>query len=297
MKTINKILILIFLSISITACLKDKNVDSQQYGLINLDAKKIIEIPLHSGSVAIPIKDKDTIINIIDVRLASKDVSSEDLVVELGFDRSNKMIDDYNTLNEANLVPFPPALYSLLSGYKVTIPKGSNNANLQIKVNSSKYDLSESYAMGFYIKSVDKPGYTLSGNFDTILVQIGAKNKYDGVYTVTGTSLRAGDVNLSGPIRDGTTRDVVTTGLFSITYHPPWADGSDIGGIAGTTITIDPATNKVTMSSDNPKLVNLSSFDNRYDPATKTFYLSYYWGNGPTHRAATHTLVFKKQRD
>lgn len=291
-----KIFALLLICIGLISCLKDENISNQKYGLINTNTKKIILFTKRLGSIALPLKNVDTTINAAELRLSSEEPIDEDVLVSLSIDKSQEIIDNYNSEHETKLVPFPTSLYSLISGYNVSIPKGSKVGNLKLTVNTSAFDLEEAYAMGLYIKSVDKNSLVISGNLDTIVVKIAAKNKYDGVYSVSGSSLRAGDDVLSGPIKDKVTRDVITTGPNSLTYNPPWADGSDIGGIGGTTITLDPATNKVTMSSSNPALVNLPSYDNRYDPATRTFYLSFYWGNGPSHRAATHKLVFKNDR-
>lgn len=297
MKHSSKILTFSLISIGLSSCLKDDNIKNQQYGFINANTKKIIEIPLALGSVAIPLKNVDTTINLLEARLASQDVSSEDVTVALSLDSSVKIIENYNTIHETELEQLPTSLYSLISGYTLTIPKGSRTGNLQIKVNTSNFDLEKSYALGLYLKSVNQNGYILSGNFDTIVVKVSAKNKYDGVYTNNGYSLRAGDAVLTGFFKNSK-RNLITAGANSLIYEPLWGDGKGaVGGIGGTTITVNPITNKVTMSSTaNPALVNLPSYDNRYDPATKTFYLSYYWGNGPTHRAKTDTLIYSSPR-
>lgn len=296
MKIIYKYVGILSTALFLTSCLKDKNVENQSYGLINKDANKIVELPSSLTSLALPIRDKDTTINLFSVNLAAKEVSEEDLTVSLSIDKSNEIIDHYNEENEASIVPFPSDLYSLISGLTVTIPKGSKKGDFKIVVNSSKFDLANTYALGLYLKSVDKNGVLLSGNFDTIMVKIAAKNRYDGVYTNNGYSLRATDNVLTGFFSDKS-RELSTTGANSVTYAPLWGDGKgEVGGISGTTITVNPITNKVTMSSDNPALVNLPSYDNRYDPETKTFYLSYYWGNGPSHRAKTDTLIYSSVR-
>ncbi len=44
-------------------------------------------------------------------------------------------------------------------------------------------------------------------------------------------------------------------------------------------------------------LVNEPTYNNHYDPATKTFYISFLWGTFPNNRAATDTLTFNRPRE
>ncbi len=48
------------------------------------------------------------------------------------------------------------------------------------------------YGFGWKIKSVSNSGYKISGNFFNTVTMVGVRNKYDGVYEVTGFSCRFG---------------------------------------------------------------------------------------------------------
>jgi hypothetical protein len=133
-------------------------------------------------------------------------------------------------------------------------------------------------------------------NYKTILLNIQAKNQYDGTYSVKGSVLRVNggvpDVVLGGPYKSGLTTVLSTTGANTVAYTQTWANGSEAGGVNPLQFAVDPATNKVTVSTVvNPTLANDPTYNNRYDPATKTFYLSYTWST-PGTRGATDTLTY-----
>jgi hypothetical protein len=129
---------------------------------------------------------------------------------------------------------------------------------------------------------------------------VAAANRWAGPYLLSSYVLRAGDPVLSGNIYD-LPWELLTGGSNSVIYGAihPWGDGvSTIGGIGPWTLTIDDSGGPdnpmpvVVTDAANPAVVNNPDYYCRYDPSTKTFYLSVYWGNGPAHRAATDTLVY-----
>src|SRR5690606_29770488 len=55
--------------------------------------------------------------------------------------------------------------------------------------NPDKFDLSTTYSLPLKIESAE--GVTISGNFGKAVLQFGAKNQFDGIYTVTGSVVDA----------------------------------------------------------------------------------------------------------
>ncbi len=193
----------------------------------------------------------------------------------------------------------PPAAYSIPS-YKTTIPAGQRFGTIHISVNSSIIDLSKAYVIPLTI--TDASGQRLSSNFKTVLYAVQIKNKYDGVYSMKGYILRAGDSKLTG-FFSGISESVATTGANSVgNIIQYWAGagatgGGITGGINPILFAVDPGTYKVTVSSQiNATLVGDPGYDNRYDPTTKTFYVSFYWNAGKTSRDVTDTLVYQGPR-
>lgn len=198
----------------------------------------------------------------------------------------------------------PANLYTMASS--VVIPAGQRTVTIPVVLNLAQFDFSKAYALPVTITSTTAG--QISANYGTVFYLVGAKNKYDGIYKAKGIAVRAGDSALSG-FFSGLNYTLTTTGANSVGFSQTWSTGGGIAGIDGTTITVDPVTNLVTMSATtNPALVNNpvgikdavgtpgTGYVNRYDPATKTFYLSFYWGTGPTNRAAQDTLVYSGPR-
>lgn len=186
MKNIIKIFSLSIIALGFTSCLKDDITDDR----MDIDPKKIVELPYQSHTLdhALNYSDKAEIVDLVAVRLAAAEPASEDVVVELSAADSQSKIGAYNKEHGTELVLLPTNLYTIPSGgLKVTIPKGSREAYFQISINSGQLDPSTTYAMAFNIASVSNAGYLVSGNFKDVFVTVAAKNKYDGVYTVTGT--------------------------------------------------------------------------------------------------------------
>ena len=128
---------------------------------------------------------------------------------------------------------------------------------------------------------------------------IDVSNRWAASYLLSGYVLRADDAVLSGSYHKVPWK-LATVGAKSVIYFKThlWADGSSVGGIGPWVLTIDdsagpnsPMPVKVT-DALNAAVKNNPAYNSRYDPAKKTFYISVFWGAGPTSRAATDTLVY-----
>ncbi|MEP6682957.1 MAG: DUF1735 domain-containing protein [Parafilimonas sp.] len=232
----------------------------------------------------------------VNVDYAGANTAPSDISVTVDIDDALLAIyDSTHSVDGANYIAPPSDLFVDGFPMTITIPKGQLSGQAIVKVKlPADYDFTVSYALPLKITSVSAGD--ISGNFGAALYSLNVRNAYDGIYNLTGTILREADNDLSG----STTGQIsmTTTGPYSIQYdYHPWHGGSSVGGIDGLTLTVDPTTNKVTVSSlTNPALVNLPSYDNRYDPTSRTYYVSYYWGAGPSNRAATDTLVYAGPR-
>jgi len=168
----------LFVSVGLTSCLNDDMVDDQKYGLINLNAKKIIELPSdasHSVSkTLLPSGLADVTIG--EVRLAAEQAATEDIVVGLSTSKTSELLVGKDL--------FP--LDKITVPATVTILKGQRSAPLVVKVNTD-YLLSDPQYLAITITTVDKPGYTVSGNFGHLFFSMKVKHKYAGRYVLTGT--------------------------------------------------------------------------------------------------------------
>ena len=113
MNKLIKLLSVTFLAMVLSSCLKDKNIEEQEYGMINLNARKLIELDSddsHSKTTGLAFVNRDTILNFVTVRLAAEQPANEDITVTLTTANSTTLINDYNAAHGTNLVAFPTNL-------------------------------------------------------------------------------------------------------------------------------------------------------------------------------------------
>ncbi len=277
MKKIYFSVLLLTVSVLFSSCLKDELVNDQKYGLINLNANKIIGFndPLKSNSILF--ENKDVILE-LPIHLSAENVASEDLKVTLSLANSAALVAAYNTANNKTFVNFPSNLYAIQdAGSVVTIPSGTRDGVLKIKVNSSTFDPAKVYALGFTITAVDKPGYIISGNYKNIIATFAAKNKYDGRYSVTNLTFN-NISNAAHTANSPRTRDLVTldgntcqlsdpalTGVFyGISFLNAGA-GSYYGNFSPI-FTFSATTDAVTSVRNYYPVPNASNRDAKLDP-------------------------------
>lgn len=178
----------------LTSCLKDKGFDNGEYGINSDKTIDAVSLPQQGG---LPAGQNITIVSLdatppeeeldaVLIQLASKEPAKQDVKVTLTKDMS--LVAMYNNANFTNYVELPSNTFQLLNpeGLTVTIPQGQNQAWLKIKVIKANFDFSQSYAIGFSIASAT-PGYTIASNYKSMILAIGVKNKFDGLWRMNGT--------------------------------------------------------------------------------------------------------------
>lgn len=303
MKTLYQFLCFIFI-LGLASCLKDENVENQKYGLINLNQGKIIEIPRKSAEPrGVSLESKNELLNLdfLKVHLSAEHPASEDIKVTVNLDQSQTVIDDYNAEHGTTLELLTPDLYQLPNALEITIPKGSKDAYLKLNINPSTLDPVKTYAIFFKITDVDKEQYVISGNYNQELITISVKNEWHATYKVTGFCFHP-----TAPRPIDETKDLTTLGpvtmyaplgdLYAAGYYFKFDVSAQNSLINGVNLGSTPGTFAL-LSSDNPSGTNQllaevnygakigegewvsSKYNNTYDPATKTFWLHYAYGN------------------
>lgn len=223
------------------------------------------------------------------VQLTGPDPASQDVVVNIG--AKSAAVTELNTDKSivASYVPYvelPAALYTITTP-KVTIVAGQRTATVKVAYKTANFDFSKKYALPISITSSSNG--VVSRNFGTILLNVSAKNGYDGIYSMqTGSFVQrysaptvptTGDA-LNGPTATNPNVTLTTVGATTVEItNLRWAGGSStVAGIDNLRLTVDPATNLVTMSAlGNATLANIPGSVNKYDPATRTFTLNFDW--------------------
>jgi hypothetical protein len=111
----------------------------------------------------------------------------------LSYDTDGSILAAYNTANKTTYIPLPTTLATLspaLSGGKVTLEFGAGEYAKSVLLNipnSGAFDFSKQYALAFKLTEVSGAGTLSQAVGTTVIAEVLAKNKWDGVYTVTGT--------------------------------------------------------------------------------------------------------------
>jgi hypothetical protein len=265
-----------------SGCLKDDDFDKGLIQSTHGDVPKVIEIGLTTTNTsnflvfAVDNSKSDTTVDLVPVTLAAKDPASEDIHVTVDPDPS--LIDAYNDENGTEYVVPSPDLYTIVNPV-VTIPKGSRTGFLQVKFTPFNY-LSGDKALGFKISNVQEPGYVISGNLNSGITNLAVKNDYDGVYEAAGHfdhPVYAGDYDAEWTL--------ITTGPTSLTFQLI----TTVIFAVNVTITVDPVTNLVSLSTPDVALDPYDPQKNYYTPADRTFHLDFGYSGGSRHLTGTAT--------
>jgi hypothetical protein len=304
MKFIKLITALFASAILLNSCLKDKGIHSADFGS-NTDIVSV-EIPDAAGEIVVQGVDvlpANETINSIRVRVNATKPTTSDIVVNLVL--KPQLVTDYNTAHGTNFLEPGGALngYTLPDGLKVTIPAGKQEGFLRIAINKPPLGF-DAYALGFEIQPGS--GFVVNKDFKKIIFAFLVKNKYDGEYlrngfyfhpntSVIGPYADRVQVSTLGSIRCAAPHSIVGGWLLSFDVDqatnvltnwghnavpPPQSGFLTVEQAAGaayawpTDPSVQPGTNGYVVST----------YNNTYDPATKTFWLHYghaVGGNGP----------------
>ncbi len=232
----------------------------------------------------------------VNVSYSGSGVASKDITVSMVVDQA--LLNEYNAQNGTHYI-IPPASVFSVPGSAV-IKSGTRKSQVEATItNSPDFDFNTAYAIPLKISGTSDG--TISNNFGKAVYAFGVRNIYDGVYSVTSgnvqrytnpTTPEVGPLN--GSVAGNPDLLLKTVGANTVEIsNLQWANaGGGVGGIANLRATIDPVTNLVTMSAlGNATLGNWAGKVNKYDPATKTFYLAFRWN--PTSTVREYETVIK----
>jgi hypothetical protein len=225
-------------------------------------------------------------------------------------------VDDYNTANGTNYEMLPDSTYQLANTSASFDPK-THLATIAANINSSKIDLSHTYALGLAIQSISTSGVAIAQNNITKVVAISVKNIYDGAYSLTIKTVGWGTYGIANGTT-GTypgdylliTKSANTVSGFSAFrgdgLQPAFTSGGTPTAFGATTplFTFDNAnkliavTNTTAPDSRNRQLaINPAVTNSRFDPTTQTIYAAFLMTqNGRPTQYIYDTLIYQHSR-
>jgi hypothetical protein len=315
-------------SVVLTGCLKDKDFDNGLIQSVHGNTGKVVSLASNVQSqtnfaaLAYNNSDNDTVVDFLPVELSNGDAPApQDLHVTIvQVDSLVNNLDTANYNSGTGIFDYVVPTGVTIVNPVVTIKKGSYQGFLQIKFKPSAY-LGQDVALGFRITSIQEQGYTVSGNLKDAVQSIIIKNKYDGFYggviKTTGWGAYGIADGVSNTVPSSANLGLFTVGANSLSFHTSLGSeatlepafqtsgAATVFGAASPLFTFDLTTNKlIGMANLDPDdgrgrnfLMNPAVTDSRYDPATKTMYLSYIMvQNGRPNQFFYDTLTYSGPR-
>lgn len=223
----------------------------------------------------------------VEIAYAGAGTAPEDIQVVLELDEA--AMEAYNDDQGSHYEILPDDMFTVNS-WTVTIPRGQRIGAMNVSFHTDQFDLSKAYAFPVKVKSASTG--VISKNFGTVIFGIVAKNKWDGIYHMSGTFVDHtlplatywGDQEYWLETVDATRVDVYNETLG--TYGYLWSNngGATYYGSFALRLTFDPATNQIVNAvnaygqpSSNGRSAALNpAGDNRWDEATGNIDIMYY---------------------
>ena len=187
---LNKLPLMLLFLLALTACNKKidtvPEVNYQGGPMVNFN--NYMDENGKPGYLKSEIALKDTFITInVEIKLTNTtQPAANDIVIYLK--KVDALVTDYNTTFGTDLTPLESASPAVRFDYSkpVIIRKGQRKVIVPIMVNSLKLNLNRTNAIGIAIDRVE--GASLNaGPESRLVIEFGARNKYDGRYAITGT--------------------------------------------------------------------------------------------------------------
>lgn len=257
-KKFKSLLLLPVMGLTIASCLKDKGYEDGEYG-VNIDeanSSYFVSIPFARNNsfggnpLAIKKKAAKDTFELFQVNLEAKEPAKTDITVTL--ERDDAAVGQFLP----GAVPLPASVVAPKS-LTLTIPAGKRLSDDKFTLYfSSTLALDEcgNYGLAYKITS-NSANVPLTGNFNTVVYKVSIKNKFDGVYHVTGTLVDAasGGLNSYKPYWEAhlvttscSTVNVIDQSYTGGQYHPIFNGSSpSYYGEYGMSFIFDLATDKL----------------------------------------------------
>lgn len=288
-KKISILIVLFTYIFCLASCLKNKGYED----VITDDGAKAIaaiaDAELSDFKVfALDVTPSLETINAIRIYLGERGVAKKNYTIKIV--KNAGLIADYNSAHGTNFLELPANAYT--GSFDIVVEAGKNTADLVLNLDKTKFDLAKSYALGLQI--ADASGAIINPNAKSIVVNIGLKNKWDGVYRIKGF-VDHPTAAFKGPF-DAPEVELQTSGPNSVTMEaqPFFNNGTLAFFGVYPTFTISEPSNAVTVTVTPVVQSAGVPYTNKYDPATKTFFCHY--GYSSNTRLIFDTCYFVKPR-
>ncbi len=194
------------MAVSFSGCLKDKGFDNGQYG-VQVIEKKAVALP-QAGTIKYAIFSSDASQIIAAPTFSAESINKPTSDIKVKFALKPDLV-----AADPDLTLLPAEEYSINLDGVIKAGQVVDTLELEIK-KSSNLDPNKIYGLGLELVSADN-GYQVAANLKEVLIKIAVKNKYDGIYKVTGAFKDLAAAGASFTARYPLTYFLVTTGPSS----------------------------------------------------------------------------------
>lgn len=276
-----------FATATLFSCVKEKEIFPKGTGDAN--RKQIVKI-MEGGTDLVQrargvLPTIDTFL-LLDIRREPSTEAELNAPLTVKVKKDPTLITAYNGANGTSFVELPAAAYSILGGdyTTITFQPGEFSKQFRIRFDKSQISLAGQYALAFAIEEVGAGGQISAGQ-KSIIFAVGVKNKYDGIYEITGTLVDANGLYI-GDYGDPTyprEYEMSTSGPSSILFYDISWDypnyiviNASTGGAANTGIrpefTFDLATNALVSGvNKNNGTALVITPGSKFNPADRSF--------------------------
>lgn len=170
-----------------------------------------------------------------------------------------------------------PSLYTVQDAGKITINPGQQFVSFRVNFAGDKVDFTKKNGLAFKIN--DAQGATIASNLNTAVILLTLRSVFQGNYHVSGIRVHP----TLGPFPFDYDADLNTVNATTVTGNIL----ADLG--EGLTITINPD-NSLVLVGESRAVFPQAGKVNKYDPATKTITLNYFYNTGAP-RLINETIV------
>ena len=311
-KVLQSFLFISLLSLMVLSCEKG----TEPFPPVKSQEKPLISLPDGNNFITTALDISNTVITaeILEIRRDATDPADLNRVQTVKIAKSNAVLSD---LSGAAVTELPRDFYQShpdnpFDGQFWTITFQPGEFVKHLKINLKPIDLVSlgRVGLGFQLASADNNA-VLSAEQYQVAVEIGAKNKWDGVYRVKYKFFHPTNPDLTGKgtipewdfLSSGPTSidwDLATVLInFSTNSLTYFGDASGPSLLVRMTVNPDNTVSITNVGSRAaalafPPLVVPPGVVNRYDPVTKTFYVAYTWtpaGSGTREKYDTLTYI------
>jgi hypothetical protein len=176
----------------------------------------------------------------------------------------------------------PDSTYSITS-WDATVQPGTREDSIPIQIYTAKLDANHVYILPLTIVKSSLP----ISSWNHLLLNIGAKNEWDGIYKVAGEFFHPSYGDQIWDFSAGITQTLITSGPRSVSWYSTKTPLVTFGVELDITVNPDNSISEVFNGVPTP-----TPNSDHYDPATRTFYVSGAYSTRKYHA----TVVYVKPR-